>query len=51
MKGRTLARLGQKADAAKEFRAIIAASPGSDIARRAQAELRDLNAAPAKKRK
>ena len=51
MKGRTLVRLGQKADAAKEFKAIIAASPGSDIARRAQAELRDLNAAPAKKRK
>jgi len=51
MKGRTLARLGQKADAAKEFRAIIAASPGSDLAHRAQAELRDLNAAPAKKRK
>lgn len=51
MKGRALVRLGQKADAAKEFRAIVSASPGSDIARRAQAELRDLNAAPAKKRK
>ncbi len=53
MKGRTLVRLGQKVDAAREFRAIIAASPGSDIARRAQAELRDLNvaAAPAHKRR
>jgi TolA-binding protein len=51
MKGRTLVRLGQKADAAKEYRAIIAASPGSDIAHRAQAELHDLNAAAAKKRK
>jgi TolA-binding protein len=51
MKGRALVRLGQKTDAAREFRAIVAASPGSDIARRAQAELRDLNAAPAKKRK
>jgi len=51
MKGRALVRLGQKADAAKEFKAITAASPGSDIARRAQDELRALNAAPAKKRK
>ncbi len=51
MKGRTLARLGQKADAAKEFRAIIAASPGTDLAHRAQVELHDLNAAAAKKRK
>jgi hypothetical protein len=44
-------RLGQKADAAKEFKAISAASPGSDIARRAQDELRALNVAPAKKRR
>lgn len=51
MKGRALVRLGEKSEAAKEFRAIIAASPGSDIARRAQDELRALNAAPAKKRK
>jgi TolA-binding protein len=51
MKGRALVRLGQKTDAAREFRAISAASPGSDIARRAQDELHALNAAPAKKRK
>ena len=51
MKGRALAQLGQKSDAAKEFRAIIAASPGSENARRAQDALRALNAAPAKKRR
>ena len=44
MKGRTYVRLGQKSEAAKEYRAIISASPGSDIARRAQAELNDLKA-------
>jgi TolA-binding protein len=42
MKGRSLVRLGQKSDAAKEYRAAIAADPHSDAAHRAQAELRDL---------
>jgi TolA-binding protein len=54
MKGRTLARLGEKSEAAREFRAVVQADPGSDTARRAQAELRDLGVAPApvaKKRK
>lgn len=45
MKGRAMARLGEKSEAAREFRAVIQASPGSDIARRAQAELRDLGVA------
>lgn len=47
MKGRTLVRLGEKSEGAREFRAVVQASPGSDVARRAQAELRDLGAAPA----
>jgi TolA-binding protein len=47
MKGRTLARLGEKSEAAREFRAVVQADPGSDTARRAQAELRDLGVAPA----
>ncbi len=47
MKGRTLVRLGEKSEGAREFRAVVQASPGSDIARRAQAELRDLGAVPA----
>jgi TolA-binding protein len=55
MKGRTLVRLGEKSEGAREFRAVVQASPGSDVARRAQAELRDLGAAApatsAKKRK
>jgi hypothetical protein len=53
MKGRTLVRLGEKTEGAKEFKAVVAAAPGSDIARRAQAELRDLgvSAAPAKRRR
>jgi TolA-binding protein len=45
MKGRTLVRLGQKTDGAKEFKAVVQASPGSDLAHRAQAELRDLGVA------
>jgi len=45
MKGRTLARLGEKSEAAREFRAVVQADPGSDTARRAQAELRDLGVA------
>lgn len=44
MKGRTLVRLGEKSEGAREFRAVIQAAPGSDEARRAQAELRDLGA-------
>jgi len=51
MKGRALARLGKKADAGKEFRAIVSASPNSEIARRAQTELHALNAAPAPRKK
>lgn len=47
MKGRTLVRLGEKSEGAREFRAVVQASPGSDVAKRAQAELRDLGAAPA----
>ena len=47
MKGRTLVRLGEKSEGAREFRAVVQAAPGSDVARRAQAELRDLGAAPA----
>jgi len=42
MKGRTLVLLGEKADGAREFRAVIQTAPGSDEARRAQAELRNL---------
>lgn len=42
MKGRTLVRLGEKSEGAREFRAVIQSSPGSDVAKRAQAELRDL---------
>jgi TolA-binding protein len=55
MKGRALVRLGEKSEGAREFRAVVQASPGSDVAKRAQAELRDLGAAaaapPAKKRR
>ena len=51
MKGRTLVRLGEKSEGAREFRAVVQASPGSDIARRAQAELRDLGVATAPSRK
>lgn len=47
MKGRALVRLGEKSEGAREFRTVVQASPGSDIARRAQAELRDLGATPA----
>jgi len=42
MKGRTLVRLGEKSEGAREFRAVIQTAPGSDEAKRAQAELRDL---------
>lgn len=42
MKGRTLLKLGRRTDAEKEFRAIISASPQSDAATRARAELKDL---------
>jgi TolA-binding protein len=55
MKGRSLVRLGEKSEGAREFHAVIQASPGSDVAKRAQAELRDLGAVasapPAKKRR
>ena len=54
MKGRTLVRLGEKAEGAREFRAVVTAAPGTDVARRAQAELRDLGTvtpAPAPKKK
>jgi TolA-binding protein len=44
MKGRTLVRLGEKSEGAREFRAVVQASPGSDVAKRASAELRDLGA-------
>ncbi|WP_321476590.1 tetratricopeptide repeat protein [uncultured Paludibaculum sp.] len=42
MKGRTLVKLGRRSDAEKEFRAIMSASPNSDAATRARAELKDL---------
>jgi TolA-binding protein len=54
MKGRTLVRLGEKSEGAREFRAVVTAAPGTDVARRAQAELRDLGTvtpAPAPKKK
>jgi tol-pal system protein YbgF len=54
MKGRALVRLGEKSEGAREFRAVIQSSPGSDVAKRAQAELRDLGvstSAPATKKR
>ncbi|MBI4890679.1 MAG: tetratricopeptide repeat protein, partial [Acidobacteria bacterium] len=42
MKGRALAELGQRSEAEKEFRALIADAPNSDAAGRARAELRKL---------
>jgi TolA-binding protein len=54
MKGRTLVRLGEKSEGAREFHAVVQAAPGTDVARRAQAELRDLGAttpAPAPKKR
>ena len=53
MKGRTLVRLGDKAEGAREFRQVVQDYPSSDVARRAQAELRDLGstAAPATRKR
>ncbi len=54
MKGRTLVQLGQRNDGAEEFRALVKASPGSELGRRAQAELRALglsSGTPARSRK
>ena len=53
MKGRTLVFLGQRTDGANEFRALVKASPKSELGRRAQSELRalGLSAAPAKTRR
>jgi tol-pal system protein YbgF len=42
MKGMALVRTGQKSKAVEEFRALIHDDPGSDAARRAAAELRQL---------
>jgi TolA-binding protein len=47
MKGKTLAKLDRKADADKEFRAIISEAPSSDAATRARAEMKP---APARRR-
>jgi tol-pal system protein YbgF len=49
MKGRSLVKLGQRSEAEKEFRAIVAQSPTSDAAMRAKQELRDLGLSPAAK--
>ena len=46
MKGRTLVWLGQRNDGAVEFRALVKASPNSELGRRAQSELRSLGLAP-----
>jgi TolA-binding protein len=54
MKGRALVQLGQRNDGAEEFRALVKASPNSELGRRAQSELRSLgvsSVSPAKPRK
>jgi tol-pal system protein YbgF len=43
MKGMSLEKLGKKSEAGEEFRTLISDSPGTELARRAQAELRSLN--------
>lgn len=48
MKGRALAKLGQRSEAEKEFRAIVSQAPTSDAAMRAKQELRDLGLSVAK---
>lgn len=53
MKGRTLVLIGQRNEGASEFRALIKASPNSELGRLAQRELKDLglSVAPAKTRR
>ncbi len=54
MKGRALVQLDQRNDGAVEFRALVKASPNSELGRRAQAELRALglsSGTPARSRK
>ncbi len=55
MKGRSLVQLGQRNDGAEEFRALVKASPNSELGRRAQSELRSLGLSsvspPARNRK
>jgi tol-pal system protein YbgF len=47
MKGRALLKLGERNEAAQEFRTIISSSPNSDAAARARAELKELGASTA----